>query len=122
MKPASVPIDIQRGDSFEAFGRIRDTTWDGTAYVPGEYKDITGWVGKSQMRDSTDSQQVVVEFEVTLGNQETAPGSFWVRATPEQTAEIVKSGVWDVQFTTPAGEVFTIAGGAANLGKDVTRV
>lgn len=123
MIPAVVDIEFTRGDSFSKFFRARDRVWDEGegAYVPGPYKNLTGWTGLAQVRATLDSSEVLFEFTVTLGNQGTTPGSFYVECIPATTQSLsVLAGVWDLQWTTAAGKVYTYAKGAVKLNKDVT--
>lgn len=124
MIPAVHNITIKRGDTYSLFCRARDKVWDAPSgtYVPGPYKDLTGYVGSCQLRPSEDSTSVSATPTVELGNQSTAPGSFFVRLTDDETAAITDlNGVYDVQFVTPAGETYTYVGGTWTLSKDVTR-
>lgn len=124
MIPATHNITVRRGDTFSMFCRARDKVWDpvNSVYVPGDYKDLTGWTGSCQLRATEDSAEVVVTATVVLGNQTTTPGSFFVNMADDVTATIaVNNGVYDVQFVTPAGETYTFLGGTWTLSKDVTR-
>ena len=124
MIPADHPITIKRGDTFSLFARARDKVWDpvNSVYVPGDYKDITGWTGTCQLRTTEDAVDVEAVATITLGNQEIVPGSFFMTMTPAITGAIVaSSGVYDIQFVTPAGEVHTYVSGEWTLSKDVTR-
>jgi hypothetical protein len=123
--PAPVNIAFVRGDSYSKFGRVRTKVWDATAqaYIPGPYRDITGWTGLAQVRATVDTATVLFEFTVTVGNQETVPGSFFLTAAPAVTAALTTlAGVWDLQWTTDTGEVYTYAAGTVTLTKDVSRV
>lgn len=124
MIPAPHNIVIKRGDTFSRFIRARDKVWDSASgtYIPGPYKDLTGWVGTCQFRSDFDAAEVAATATVVLGNQITTPGSFFINMTDEVTSAITEeSGVWDAQFVTPAGEVHTYIGGQWTLSKDVTR-
>lgn len=124
MIPAVANIEFVRGDSFSKFGRIRTKVWDGVAgaYVPGPYRDITGWVGLAQVRETVDSASVLFSFAVTLGDQVAAPGSFFLTAVPADTINLsVFAGVWDLQWTTDTGQILTYVGGTVTLKKDVSR-
>lgn len=123
MQPATHDITIYRGDNFELFVRLREKTWSaGTnTFVPGAYIDLTGQVGKAQLRETEDSSTVSAEFAVTLGNQSTTPGSAYMRLTAVQTAGItITSGKYDLQFTL-AGETLTYLKGNVTITKDVSR-
>lgn len=124
MIPAPVNLQWVRGDSFTKFGRVRTKTWDSTigAYIPGPYRNLTGWTGLAQVRETLDSNTVLFAITVTLGDQNTAPGSFFLTAAPEVTEELTTLlGVWDLQWTTNTGQVLTYASGTVTLTKDVSR-
>ncbi len=124
MIPAPHNITIKRGDTYSLFARARDKVWDAIngVYVPGDYKDLTGWTGLCQLRASEDAVEIVATPAIVLGNQGTTPGSFFMNMTAAQTAGItVIQGVYDIEFTTPAGEVYTYLGGTWSLSKDVSK-
>ena len=124
MLPAVSDIEFVRGDNFSKFGRVRTKVWDATSqsYIPGPYRDLTGWVGLAQVRPDVDSNTILFTFDVVLGNQTTALGSFFLNATPAMTKDLtVFSGVYDLQWTTNTGEIFTYVGGKVTLKKDVSR-
>jgi hypothetical protein len=125
MIPGVSNLEWVRGDSYSKFGRVRTKVWDGltSSYVPGPYRDLTGWTGLAQVRESVDAPAVLFELAVTLGNQGTSLGSFFLTATPADTADLtIFEGVWDLQWTTNAGEILTYVGGTVTLKKDVSRV
>jgi hypothetical protein len=126
--PYPKDITIRRGDSKRIFCRIRERLWDPSAngglggYVPGDYRDLTGWVGKAQVRTTEDSATVVAEFTVTLSDQTATPGGVTLYLAPATTAGItVDTAKWDFQFTDAASDVWTYAAGAVTIVKDVTR-
>lgn len=124
MIPAVSNIKFVRGDSYSKFGRVRTKVWDGVQgiYVPGPYRDLTGWTGLAQVRASVDSATVLFEFDVELGNQGTTLGSFFIKALPEYTKDLtVLEGVWDLEWTTSTGEKLTYASGTVELIPDVSR-
>ncbi|QEM40917.1 MAG: hypothetical protein [Phage AS32] len=125
MIPAVANLRWTRGDSFSKFGRVRTKVWDAVAgaYVAGPYRDLTGWTGLAQVRETHDSTTVLFAITVTLGDQVAAPGSFFLTVAPELTADqTVLSGVWDLQWTTNTGDVLTYVGGSVTLDKDVSRI
>lgn len=124
MIPAVHDIKIKRGDTYSLFGRIRDKVWDGVTqtYIAGPYKNITGWTGLCQLRANEDAVDISAVGTITLGNQTTVPGSFFMTMSKTVTAALTgASGVYDIQFTTPAGEDYTYVGGKWTLLKDVSR-
>lgn len=126
MKKATYKIEFVRGDSYELFGRVRTKVWDAetSTYVPGPYRDLTGWVGRAQVRTALNSTTVLFSFDVELGNQSTTPGSFFIKAQPADTSSLADNqlaGVWDLEWTSPDGEVITPVGGQVALEGDVSR-
>jgi hypothetical protein len=122
VKPAEHDIEIYRGDTFELFFRVRTRTWDGTAWVPGAYRDLTGFTPTAQMRSSADAADpAALTFVCTLANQTTTPGGVLVRATPALTAGLaIMAGVYDVQLSDGTDK-FTYLKGAVAVDPDVTR-
>ena len=115
MTPAQKDITLYRGDTYELFARIKDGS--------GVYRDLTGWVGLAQYRATVDDSTVLATFSVVLGNQTTAPGSFFMRLTDTVTAALtVLSGVYDLQFTFPDGTKGTYMAGKVTVTKDVSRL
>lgn len=130
MKKAPYNIEFVRGDSYSLFGRVRTKVWDSAAndgvggYVPGPYRDLTGWTGRAQVRASLVTTTVLFSFTVELGNQVTTPGSFFIKAVPADTenlSDLQLKGVWDLEWTSPTGEVVTPIGGSVTLEGDVSR-
>ncbi len=126
MQAATYDIKFKRGDNYSLFGRVRTMVWDAglEEYVPGPYRDITGYVGLAQCRLTTETPTPLFSFTVTLGNQAVVPGSFWVKAVPADTTALTSAqlkGVWDLQWTTDIGEVYTYVEGSVDLDPDTSR-
>lgn len=127
MIPAPVDITLRRGDTKLIFFRVRQRTWDNALgkWVPGAYRDLTGWSVLSQIRVTADAPDPpLATFSVTLSNQATTPGGVTLRLAPAVTSalDLPEGGVWDVQLTDGAGDVFTYIAGAVSFEKDVSRV
>ena len=129
MDPATKNIKIRRGDTKELFFRVRTKVWDsGTSqYVPGPYKDLTGYGIAAQIRETKSSSSVLLTFTVTMGDQ-TEPtqgrGSVLLRIHGGLTGTVplaVTSGVYDVQFTEPDTDPYTYLEGNVEFTEDVTR-
>ena len=122
MRPGVADIDITRGDTFNAFFRIKRKS-DGV-YVP-----LTGWSGIAQIRVAYDDVTPLASFTVTLANQVSYPGGVLVTMAKTVTAtlnyaEPVASkqiGIWDCQMTNDIGEDNTFLAGKVTLWKDVSR-
>ena len=120
MKPASLDLEIYKGDTFEVFFRVRAKNTDGT---PGEYLVLTGGTVKSQIRATATSPQLIAEFAPTLSDQIETPGGITLTLTPELTTDITDSiGVWDVQVTKATGETNTYLAGKVTFINQVTHV
>lgn len=113
--PGKLDITIQQGDSFDLPLKIRTKLADQST-VP---VDLTGHVGKAQIRASTVATEVMAEFTVTITDG--AQGELTASLTPGQTTAITGNGVWDLETTAPDGEVRTWVGGNVTLLKEVTR-
>lgn len=124
MKPWPHDLSIRRGDTKELFFRVRERVWDETtsAYIPGAYRDLTGWTVLAQYRATEDANEVLAEFAATIMDQGVTPGGVLLRLTPAQTASLtILTGVWDCQLTDPAGDVYTYIAGKVAVDKDVSR-
>lgn len=129
MIPTLKNITIRRGDTKELFFRVRTKVWDDVElkFVPGPYKDLTGYTIESQVRESKSSPSTLLVFGVTVGNQadpESGLGSVLLKLTAAQTASVpieITSGVFDVQFTEPDTDAFTYIEGTVTFMEDVTR-
>lgn len=131
MIPAPVDITIRRGDTKIVFFRVRERVWNPAAnggaggYLPGAYRDLTGWTILSQIRETTESASPAATFTATLSDQVAVPGGVTLRLPPATTAGLtlpVGGGVWDVQLTDTVGDVHTYLAGAVTFEKDVSRV
>lgn len=127
MQPAPQDLTIYQGDDYSFFFRLRERIWDVAAeqYVAGDYVDLTGWSGKSQIRVSPQSADPVAEFEVVITNQVTIKGGVILKLTNAQTAALLPAlqsgGVWDVQLTNEVAEVQTFIAGKVTVTAEVTR-
>jgi hypothetical protein len=129
MIPYSKNITIRFGDSKRLFFRIRERVWNAETEIwePGAYRDLTGYTVLSQVRETTEADTVLMTFTPTIGDQNDPDqlGSVWLDLTPEQTASVdrtLKKADWDVQLTTPAGDVDTYVAGKVAFTKDTSRV
>jgi len=118
--PATQDIDIYQGDDFDILLRLRNQNSDGT---PGAYIDLTGYVGKAQLRDDPADNTVNAEFTVTTLNQTTTPGGILASLSHTQTAALPAPAKmqWDIQLTSPTGDVHTYLKGTATITAEVTR-
>lgn len=119
-KPATLDIEVYKGDDFSVFFRVRELNQDQT---PGAYVNLTGGTGKAQVRQTEDNANVEAEFTVTLSNQTTTPGGVLCELSSAQTSAFAfTTGVWDVQVTGADSKVKTYLKGKVTVIKEVTRV
>lgn len=119
MKPATLNLDIYRGDSKDVYFRVRDKNTDGS---PGPYKVLTGATPKSQIRADKNNPAVLAEFTASLDDQVARPGGVLLHLTGAQTTAITPdTAVWDVQVTHANGDVTTYLAGTVTITGDVTR-
>lgn len=121
MKPATLNIEIYKGDDFSLFFRIREKLANGD---PGPYLNLTGSTGKAQIRQTEDTATVAAEFTVTIGDQVATPGAVLCELSSALTGAltITNPGKWDIQLTHADGKVRTYLAGSVTLIKEVTRV
>lgn len=93
-----------RGDTFECQLKFKDSD--------GSPVDWQGYSARSQVRPSPESETVLVEFDVTLGDD----GMLTLAAD-----ELNTNGWWDLEVTNPDGDVSTVMGGRVIVNADVTR-
>lgn len=124
---------VRFGDTHQIFFRIRERQFNSSTnqWEPGPYRDLTGWAFKAQVRTDLDTPAVLYEYTVTLGNQAdltVGRGSVFLEAEAATTKAlrnlnpVPTEGVYDVEATTPQGDVFTYIEGTITFKKDVTRV
>lgn len=121
--PADKPMQITQGDSFGPyvlqFSYKREDVDD-----PIVYLDFTDWTAKAQARyDVADiSTEVAMEFDAEIVPIVDLPGAISLTATPEQTALLTQSGIFDIEVThDTTGERRTYVGGPFELTLEVTR-
>ena len=123
MKPAKLDLPIYRGDTFEAFGRIRERVLVEGVYVDGSYVNLTGLTGLAQIRTAADVPTVTATITVDIADQGVTLGGFFLRMTAVQTAVLsLATAKWDLQFTKPDDTVHTFLYGDVTLTKDISQV
>jgi hypothetical protein len=129
MTPWKKDIGIRRGDTKEIFFRVRTKVWDpGTStYIPGPYKDLTGYTVTSQVRETKGSSSTLLTFTITLGDQSDlvdGRGAVFMKIDDADTQAVstaISTGVYDVQFQEPDTDKFTYIEGNVTFDEDVTR-
>ncbi len=115
MIPANYPITIFQGDDFDLIFRVKNDD--------GVYIDLTGFFPVAQIRETTDSPDILAQFNATLSNQTVSPGGVILTLTPQQTEELPRTGgVWDVQLENSIRtEIRTYLAGRVTVLEQVTR-
>jgi hypothetical protein len=107
MQPATLPLDVYRGDS----KRLRVKLW-GPDNAP---VDLTGSVAKAQIRDRPGGKQIIdLLCFITL------PNIVDVTLTSRDSHKLPAKGAWDLQLTYPSGDVRTPLAGPVIVTTDVT--
>lgn len=137
MIPGASHIVLYQGDDYSYFFRLRSATWDeiNEVWVPGAYMDLTGHTVKAQVRKSESDASVLAEFTPTLAAQAGATlGGVLLTLDSDDTAAVqathasgrvldskAPNWVWDVQITSPGGQVDTYLKGKVRCEAQVTR-
>lgn len=118
--PVEKDITLYQGDTYMTVIRLRGRI---TSSAPRTYVDLTGCVGKAQIRATESSSVVIAEFTCTIPNQTVATdkGKLVLSLNPTQTTAAT-SGVWDVQITFTDNSVKTFVKGDVSVLPGVTRV
>lgn len=107
-------ITIRRGDTYRDVYTLR---------ASGAAIDITSYTFLAQLRESADSATILATFDIDV--IDAAAGQFAMVLDAATTAALdtvaVSVAAWDIQFTSPGGDVVTFDGGVARLKSDVAR-
>jgi hypothetical protein len=107
MQPASLPLDIYRGDS----KHLRVKLW-----APNnEPVDLTGAIAKAQIRERPGGTQIT-ELLCFI----TLPNIIDVTLTSVASHKLPSKGAWDLQITYPSGDVRSPLAGPVTVTADVT--
>jgi hypothetical protein len=135
--PGVFDLEVYRGDTMEWIFQLWASVWsevDGGWVQEGAPIDVSLWRFKAEIRSGIDGElfaglqrMVPVDPRLTLDNkygravalQEMAEGWVRMRLTANQSRQL-KSGVWDLEGTTPDGWVKTLIRGAVIISGDVT--
>lgn len=115
-KPIQNNITIYQGATF-----VADFRW--SAGDPPEPVDLTGCIGRMQIRANTASPTVLLDLNTTNGRiTMDADGRIIVRVEAVDTAAITwKSGVYDLEIEFADGFVRRFMQGNVNVSPEVTR-
>ena len=90
--------------------------------VAGEPYDLTGWTVKAQARSTPKSATVLHEWSAALGNAFIFEGNVTLTWSHAQTSAWPwTSGVYDIELTSPEGNVSRLDSGTIYVKAEVTR-
>ena len=105
-----------QGSTFQRVLEIKDV--DGVAF------SLTGYTARMQIRRDVDSTSSVMELTSANGriSISAALGAITITLTPDLTATLTRSGVYDLEIVkTATGAVYKVVRGEFRLEKEVTR-
>jgi hypothetical protein len=103
---------MTQGDDFETTLRAKEAV-DAEVGI-----DLTGLVFRAQLRTEP-SGTLLIEF--TVDHTRLAEGYIVLSATAEQTAQVTRPGVYDVEYVDTDGKTRTILSGNISLTQGVTK-
>ena len=107
MQPASLPLQLYRGDTF----RVQITLSDQNN-VP---LDLTGVVADSEIRDRP-AGSIIVPLQCAV----VLPNIVNLTLLAADSQNLPPQGVWDLKLTYPSGDVATPLAGSVTVTPDVT--
>lgn len=112
--PAAEPIDIRvrRGDTF----RVRLTLKSNGVLI-----DLTGSTFRGAIRETAESEDELAPFTCTVAGTGLLDIEIDAATTAELPTATIPIAVYDVEWTSAAGDVKTIMFGTAFLESDVAR-
>ena len=105
-----------QGSTFQRVLEIKDA--DGTAF------ELTGYTARMQIRRDLDSTSSLMELTTANGRIVISGvlGVITITLTPELTATLTRSGVYDLEIVkTATGAVHKVVRGEFRLEKEITR-
>ena len=103
-------LTLYQGDDYSVYVVV--TNADGTP------ADITGYTAKAQIRRDVADEARRVEVEIAAS---VASPNVNLSIPHAQTQALTGSYVWDLQLTSPGGQIMTILAGAVIVTREVTR-
>jgi len=121
--PQGIDLTIYKGSTFRAGFNLEEN---------GLPFDLSGWSARMQIRESVDSDVVVLElttenggitFTKTTSNDGTVTSAgYQLYLSPAQTADVtVSGGVYDIELVDVEGDVGRIQSGSVMFDPEVTR-
>lgn len=96
-------------------------SWPLTNPDTGLPMDLTGWTVHGQVRETPESATVLYEWQ-SPGNAHTADGKVTITVAPAVSAAWLWSrGVYDIEATSPSGQVVRVSEGQVTVSREVTR-
>lgn len=112
-KPATIDLDLVRGDSLDLYIGVKRA---------GVRIDLTGCTVTGQVRTTVDDATVAATWQCTLANQTTDRGGIVCHLSPSETTNMnAATYVHDIQIDFPNGDRTTFGAGKITMTKDVTR-
>lgn len=115
MKPGRFNLSLVQGDSFQLA-----PSWK----INGSYVNVTGFSADMQVRQAVTSTSIIVELSsangrITVGGID---GTFTLDLTAAETTEIPAGNyLYDLDVTSPDGDVYTLLSGGFTVNSQVTR-
>lgn len=110
MQPATLPLEIYRGDS----ARLQVRVWRGSN-ASKQPADLTAVVVKSEIRDRPAGGRIVA-FDCVV----TLPNIIDMTLSAHDSRKLPLQGAWDLQLTYASGDVRTLLAGPVTVIADVT--
>lgn len=115
IEPTTINLTVYQGATFKR-------TWAVTSEEDGSPYNLTAWTARMQIRAKKKSEDYLLNLTTENGGiiiEVTVEESIYM--SPEQTAELSSSGVYDLELVDPQGEVIRIMEGSVTLSTEVTR-
>lgn len=116
MSAAVYNFEVLQGTSL-----VKSIVWnDGT----GAPVNLTGYTAKMQVRETADSEDVLLELSTALGNIQLTPltGKVTLTFSPDDTSGAYwTKGKYDLELTSGSGFVTRLIQGKFTLSKEITR-
>lgn len=106
--PPQIDLVVYQGDDFAL---------DLTVMMPINPPDISVWSARAEARAKIADVDPIAVFDCTV----LAADKIRIHLTASESAKLVDKAVWDVQVEDTTGHVQTLAYGAIQLQKEVTR-
>lgn len=107
-RPATTDLYLYAGDDLQLTLTVTDSA--------GAAMDLTGYTAAAQIRATADAP-LAADFTTTI---DTNTNTITLDMDGATTSALPLKGVWDVEITSAAGAVTTLAGGRVAVTADVT--